>query len=348
MTVAQSRARAVLAAAFVASALLLAHGLLPALVWAAVVAIGLDPLRRRLAVSLPGRPGLVAAILTAVCAVTIVVPLAVMAGRAAGEMGDLATWIQNARVNGVAVPAWVGALPYGTTRVSDWWTVHLSDPAAFSREVSRLDPAAVIHRGRAIGLELIARAIRLGITLIALFFILRDADAIVDQARIAADRAFGEAGPRIGSQVLRSIRGTIDGIVLAGLAQGALMGVVYLTLGVTHPVLFAFAAAIGAMVPLGLLVAVAAPALLLLLGGSTGAAAAVLAIAFLMHFVAEHFAKPALIGGATRLPFLWVLLGLIGGLETIGLLGLFIGPSVMAVVVTMWREYVHPVESTAG
>ena len=48
---------------------------------------------------------------------------------------------------------------------------------------------------------------------------------------------------------------------------------------------------------------------------------------------------PALIGGTTRLPFLWVLLGILGGVETFGLLGLFLGPAVMAALVLLWREF---------
>ena len=56
-------------------------------------------------------------------------------------------------------------------------------------------------------------------------------------------------------------------------------------------------------------------------------------------FVADHFVRPVLIGGAVRLPFLWVLLGILGGLETFGILGLFLGPAVMAALISLWREW---------
>ena len=67
----------------------------------------------------------------------------------------------------------------------------------------------------------------------------------------------------------------------------------------------------------------------------------VLAIGFAVVGVADHFIRPALIGGATRLPFLWVLIGILGGVETLGLLGLFVGPATMAVLVMLWREAVE-------
>jgi len=64
-----------------------------------------------------------------------------------------------------------------------------------------------------------------------------------------------------------------------------------------------------------------------------------LAVAIWPVFVADHFARPALIGGSTRLPFVWVLLGILGGVESFGLLGLFLGPTLLAVLITLWREF---------
>ena len=55
-------------------------------------------------------------------------------------------------------------------------------------------------------------------------------------------------------------------------------------------------------------------------------------------FVADHFIRPRLIGEATRMPFLLVLFGIFGGVEAFGLVGLFAGPAVMALFITLWRE----------
>jgi len=70
----------------------------------------------------------------------------------------------------------------------------------------------------------------------------------------------------------------------------------------------------------------------------TVAAVGLLAFGSLVVFVADHFARPVLIGGSTRLPFVWVLLGILGGVESFGLLGLFLGPTLLAVLITLWRE----------
>ena len=65
------------------------------------------------------------------------------------------------------------------------------------------------------------------------------------------------------------------------------------------------------------------------------------AFGFVVVFVAEHFVRPVLIGGSTRLPFLLVLFGILGGAETFGLLGLFIGPALMTVLMVLWNDWVR-------
>jgi predicted PurR-regulated permease PerM len=71
----------------------------------------------------------------------------------------------------------------------------------------------------------------------------------------------------------------------------------------------------------------------LVAAGLAGFCAAVL-------LIGDNFIQPALIGGSTRLPFLLVLIGILGGLKSFGLVGLFLGPVIMAALLTVWREWV--------
>ena len=136
-----------------------------------------------------------------------------------------------------------------------------------------------------------------------------------------------------------SVHGTVDGLVLVGLGEGFLLGVVYYFAGVPHPVLLGAFTALAAMIPFGAPVAFGLAALLAAAQGGVTAAIVVAVAGLVVTFVADHFVRPVLIGGATRLPFLWVLLGILGGVESFGLLGLFLGPAVMAALVLLWREY---------
>jgi len=63
-------------------------------------------------------------------------------------------------------------------------------------------------------------------------------------------------------------------------------------------------------------------------------------------FVADHFVRPVIIGEGAKLPFLWVLLGILGGVESFGLVGLFLGPALMAALVSVWRGWVGEARDT--
>jgi predicted PurR-regulated permease PerM len=147
-------------------------------------------------------------------------------------------------------------------------------------------------------------------------------------------------GERIGQQIIASIHGTVNGLVLVGLAEGFLLGLVYWVAGVPQATVFGMVTAIAAMVPFAAVAVFVLIAAILLAKGAIGWAIAVICIGMVVTFTADHFIRPVLIGGTTKLPFLWVLLGILGGIETWGVIGLFLGPAIMAALILLWREWV--------
>jgi predicted PurR-regulated permease PerM len=345
----QLRARLALAAAVALMALWIGSAFVPAVLWAAVVGIAVEPLRVRLLRRWPGRHTLVAATITVAVVAIVVIPLVVAVTRAVAEVDGITAWINGARAHGVPVAAWVADLPVGSAPLSAWWTEHLATPEAAAEQLARFDMGTIIERSKSVGHNIVARAVVFAFTVLTLFFVIRDHDAIGAQMTRAVDRAFGDAGRRIGRQIILSVRGTVDGVVLLGLAQGVFMATIYAFAGVPHPILLGLLSGIGAMVPFGLIAVMLIALALLVVKGSVLAAIIVGIVGGTMSFVVDHTAKPALIGSATRLPFVWVLIGIVGGLETIGLLGLFVGPAVMAALVLIWREWVaDEATGTAG
>jgi predicted PurR-regulated permease PerM len=345
----QATARLALAAVLVAAGVWTLHHYLPALAWAAVFAIALWPLYTRAQRRWP--PGrhdvLLPAAFTAAIALVFIVPLALAAVQAGREAGAVAAWVRETQAAGAAVPQWVPRLPLVGARAATWWQENLGEAQGPSALVRRLDQGGrAMTVGRTFGEALLHRAVLFGFTLLTLFFLFRDGAAVRDQMLAASRRAFGPAGERIGRQVIASVRGTVDGLVLVGLGEGALLGVAYAVAGDPHPVLLGALTAVAAMVPFGAALAFGLAALLLVIKGTVVAAGVVVALGFLVSFAADHAIRPALIGGTTRLPFLWVLLGILGGVETWGLLGLFLGPAIMAALILLWREWTE--DATPG
>lgn len=335
-------ARIVLVVALALLGLWVIHGFLPALAWAVVLAVAIDPLVQRVRATALGRHRDLTALIFALgVALLVLVPLGFGVARGAQEAHDVLGWVTEARLHGLPPPAWIARLPFGNAEVLGWWQQNLAQPDDADRLLRAASGPTVVAHTRLIGLGLLHRAITFAFTVLTLFFLIRDRDTIIADFRHASASLLGPAGERIGHQALLSVRATIDGLVLVGIGEGVVMAIVYLSLGVPHPILLGIATAIAAMIPFGAALMFAIAALLLLAQGAGGAAVAVIAIGLGVVFVADHFLRPALIGGVTRLPFLWVLIGILGGVETLGLIGLFVGPAVMAVLVMLWRELVE-------
>lgn len=341
--------RALLVAALLALGFYILSGFLRALVWAVVLAIALWPLfvraHRRFP---PGRHNILwPAVFTGLVALVLLLPIAVLAVEAGREAHDLLAYAREAERNGIPVPDFVARLPYGAAAVTDWWNTHLAH-AGLAHELSeRLNTTSNRDLTRSLGAGLVHRAVLFGFCLLALFFLFREGDTVIAQSLRASHRLFGPPGERVARQMVASVHGTVDGLVLVGIGEGFLLGIVYAFAGVPHPVLFGALTAVAAMIPFGAPLAFGLAAVLLLAGGAVVPAAIVVAAGFVVTFVADHFVRPALIGGTTRLPFLWVLLGILGGVETFGLLGLFVGPAVMAALILLWREFTEGSEEPA-
>ena len=101
-----------------------------------------------------------------------------------------------------------------------------------------------------------------------------------------------------------------------------------------------------AMVPFGAWAAFTAAALTVLAGdGSLWAAVGVLGWGAAVMLLGDHFVWPTLVGNSARLPFLLAFVGVFGGLQVFGLIGIFVGPVIMASLATIWREWLMGVDS---
>jgi predicted PurR-regulated permease PerM len=128
--------------------------------------------------------------------------------------------------------------------------------------------------------------------------------------------------------------------VVVGLAEGGLMGVVYALAGVPHAALMALLTGLVSVIPMGATLAALLAAGILAALGSPLAGAVVAVVGVVGIFIADHFVRPVMIGDATRLPFVWVLLGILGGVEVWGLIGLVLGPALIAALMLLWREFI--------
>ena len=344
-TTGQRIARVLLGIVFIALGLFVLQSYLRALAWAAVLAVATWPLYVRIKRRLhpDGKAGghniLLPGLFTVASTLVVLVPLVLIAYQAGHEARSVAGMIRDARQSGIKQPDALSHLPVFQAQVSGWWDNNLANPDGARAMLGRADQE-LMTAGRSYGGRVLHSVVNFGFTMLALFFLYRDGGQLGPQLLGAASSLFGPRGERVARQMVASVHGTVDGLVLVGLGVGLILGIGYVVAGVPHAILFGMASAGAAMVPFAAWAVLAVTCLLVLANGSTTAAVLLAVFGTVVIFSSDHFVRPVLIGGATKLPFIWVLLGILGGVETFGLLGLFLGPAIMAALILLWREWV--------
>lgn len=335
-------ARVVLALMLVALALWTAASFLPSLIGSTILAVALWPLYIKLAVRFANGPsGLTAFVFTLLVAIIIVTPMSLAVYQIAQQGDVLAGWLKQAGESGVEVPEWIGRLPIAAETMQQWWRANLSDPKAATAWLKTVNADNASDLFRTFGGQLLHRLFLLFFSLLALFVLLANGRAVANRFMETSDRLFGEAGEGLVEKMVDATRGTVNGTVLVAVGEGLLIGVGYLIAGVPNAVLFTILTMAFAMLPFGAWLAFTAAAVVLVSTGGSGiAAVGVFCWGAIIMLAGDHFVWPTLVGGSARLPFLFAFVGIFGGLAAFGLIGLFLGPVIMAALLTVWREWI--------
>jgi predicted PurR-regulated permease PerM len=311
------------------------------LAWAVTMAVALWPLYRRLAPPRAGgrRPILAPLGLTLATGLVLMLPLAMVAVEAARDSQVALQWVTVAQKQGVPPPAWLPGLPLLGARATAWWQANLADPRGAAALLGEVDAGALARWTGAVAAQVASRSMFFLVTLLALFLILRDGDRLAANAVGAARRFYGEFGEHFVTRLGDAVRGAVNGTVLVAIGEGTLIGFGYWVAAVPRPVLFTLATIAVAMLPFGAWAAFGLASLVLLVQGQAVAAIALFAFGAAVMLIGDNFVQPALIGNAVELPFLWTFVATFGGLESFGLVGLFVGPALMAALFLAWKEW---------
>lgn len=330
-------ARALFVAALAAICVWMLWSFIPALTWALIIAVATWPIRER-CVRIGMQPATAAALLTVSLGILVTLPFVLFGAEITREAASIADIIDQARRGQLEPPNWLLQLPLVGTYAAEWWREHFATADTSKRFLDQTQSANALLWGRELGRWIIRRLLTLGFTLLTLFFLYRNGPNIATDAERLAVRLFGSPARRFGKYSIDAIRATVNGLVFVGLGEGLILGIAYAVCGVPHPITLGIATAIFGVVPFGAPVVLVFASLTLVVTSRIATGLVLLGIGLCAIFVADHAVRPALIGGSIQLPFLWALLGVFGGLEAFGLVGLFVGPAIIAVALTIWRE----------
>ena len=345
-TTAQKTARYVLMGALVLAGAWMLRHFIPALCWAVVLAIATSSVYDRWLAKFRGRRRDIWAALTftVIIGAVVLVPLiygAVVAGR---EAIALARELGASAGSGPPpLPDWLAQIPGLSRWVRGVWVQYVGS-AGGAAPHPHASPT-VLEWTRVVGMEVARRIVTLAFTILTLFFVYRNRDRLSVQVPKMFRRVFGSSVDRLLRRVVSAIRAAVDGIVLVAVGEGALMCGVYALAHAPHPILSGVITGVFATIPFAAPIVFGTVAVVLVVRGSIAAAIVVGVSGTIVLFIADHFVRPVIIGEGAKLPFLWALLGILGGVESFGLVGIFIGPALMAALVSLWRGWVE--ETTA-
>ncbi|MCW5652937.1 AI-2E family transporter [Hydrogenophaga sp.] len=315
---------------------------------ALIVGFASWPLYQRLVARCNGSTTLAASLALVVVMGVLVVPLILALHYALQEASILVNWLLDANRHGAPVPPWIEALPLVGAQLAVYWRDHLGEPGALGEWIQILSGQHIGNIYRWV-LAATGNVFNLALTglfiLITLFFVYKDGSRIAGQIDVVGERVLHQRWQRFSRVVPATVSATVIGMGLIAVGEGVVLGVAYWVAGVPSPVLLGVVTGFMALIPGGAPLSFTLVSLYLVGSGHAAAGVALFIWGSVELFIVDKTLRPRLVGGPVKLPFLPTFFGLVGGVKTMGFVGLFVGPVLMALLVAIWREWLHSIEA---
>lgn len=309
-------------------------------VWAAILAYVSWPAYEWLVRKLAGRATLAAVLMTTAVSLAVIVPLAWLAAVLRIELIRGYHGMQGLLSGGLQLPPAVLKLPWIGDQLRDLTSRIAQDPHALGFEVRKLTDRSFEQIARIIG-DVSRNAVKLAFAVLSLFFVYRGGERFSTQLTRVLERVLG---PRVDNYLLaigQTVKAVVYGLGLAALIQGVLACLGYWVAGVGAPIFLAALTTVCGIIPFAVPFLWGGIAAWLIMTGHTVPGVGLLIWMVLVVGWTDHFVRPLLISRGAQIPFIIVLFGVLGGLAAFGLVGLFMGPVILAVLLAVWREWLH-------
>lgn len=312
-----------------------------AVFWAVAIAIVFDPMARRLMERMKGRRSLAALVMIAGISLLIILPLLLILAAVLREAAGLVAAVQSGEINlHLMFQNMLNALPDWSKAVlvrlgmTDFSAVQDSISTSISDWLGANAPTILSFGQNTAGVF-----VGLGVMLYLMFFLFRDGDALLERIKTAIPM---EA--EMLEDLLRTftlvVRATVRGDILVAILQGSLGGLGFWVLGIHAAILWMVLMSFLSLFPVFGAALVWGPvAFYLLANGAFWQGIILIVYGIMVISLIDNFARPWLVGQATRMPDYVVLTSTIGGIATFGMQGFITGPVVAAMFIAVWTTF---------
>lgn len=309
--------------------------------WAAIIAYITWPLHLRIFKWVGERKNLSAILMTTLLVLVVGVPLTIGIFVLQHEGRQLYFEVQQQLYAGkIEVPDFVQTLPFIGPEIQRIIFELNSNPHAITQNIGMWIQGHLGY-GRFVLAEISRNLVKLIFAIFSLFFFYRDGSLILEQVRRAFELVIGPRIHHYFQTISETTRAVVYGVGLTAIVQALLASLSYIVAGVPNPMVLTLVTFVFALIPFGPPVAYGSVALWLFSQGQTVEAAGVLIWGVAIVSSADNVIRPLVISGATKIPFLLIMFGVLGGLASFGLVGLFIGPVILAVLLAIWKEWLQ-------
>lgn len=310
-----------------------------ALLWAALLCFATWPIFTRLDRWFKHRHSAAAALLCIALTAIVVAPTVVVALSLADNVSHLSSLLHTVLARGLPnPPAWVATLPLVGERLNAAWLVAVNDTATLIEPLQRNLPELskwLLGLGVALG----NGVLQMSLAMFVLFFLYRDGEALALRLNNALMRIGGERARNLLRLAGNTVKGVVYGILGTAIVQGMLAGIGFLIAGVPGPLLLGLITFFLSVVPMGPPLVWLPAAAWLYYQGEVGWAIFLVVWGVAVVSSIDNFLKPYLISQGAEMPFVLVLLGVLGGLVVYGFVGVFLGPTLLALGYSIIRDW---------
>ncbi len=331
--------------ALVAGCLIVLRPFVSALLWAVVLSFTSWPIYRRLLSLLGNRRTLAALAMTLGMVLILLLPFLIVGMTLADNVKELTAATRHWIADGPpGPPEWLAKVPVVGARAAEYLRALAADTAKLWEEAQRfIEPVSLWLLK--IGLALGAGVVELALSIFIAFFLFRDGVHLGQRLSATIERIGGERGGHLLTIAGKTVRGVVYGILGTALAQAVVAGIGFVIAGVPGAALLALLTFFASVVPIVGTALVWLPAAIWLFHLGSNGWGIFMLIWGLVVANLDNVVKPWLISQGSNMPFILIFFGVLGGALAFGFIGVFLGPTLLAVgyrLVEEWSANARP------
>ena len=309
-----------------------------AILWAAILCFATWPLRELLLKWVKGRHNLTAWLMTVVLLLVLFIPFLVVGLTFTDSISSGLQWLETHKESTLLPPpAWIEKIPFVGQKISEYWA-NLAESA--EPVVSQLKPWF-----QDAGLWLLKHSItlaqgifNLAMSVLIAFFLYRDGDGLIVNIREGFRRISGDYAQHLMNVVKTTVQSVVYGTIGTALAQGVIAGIGFKIAGVPSPMLLALFTFLLGFIPFGPPIVWVIASVWLFAEGHTGWGIFMFLYGLLCISMIDNVIKPYIISRGSKLSFIITFIGILGGIAAFGFIGVFLGPTLLAVGYSLAHE----------